>query len=111
MAPPNSYIYAEDFDSPKALVKYLEYLDRNDTAYMEHHLWRNATPEFTTRFLYEPQDNISVDDQLIKDSITKQMHCDVCKTVKKRKELGFPKKIIKSVRIHLLIFDATKTLY
>ncbi|CAG5111975.1 Oidioi.mRNA.OKI2018_I69.chr2.g6240.t1.cds [Oikopleura dioica] len=45
VAPPNSYILAEDFDSPKELVEYLEYLDKNNTAYMEYHAWRNLYTE------------------------------------------------------------------
>jgi len=45
VAPPNSYILAEDFNSPKELVEYLEYLDGNNTAYMEYHEWRNLYTE------------------------------------------------------------------
>merc|ERR1712147_177252 len=45
MAPPNSYIHAEDFDSPAALVKHLNYLNSNDTAYLEYHQWRRQEPE------------------------------------------------------------------
>ena len=97
MAPPNSYIYAEDFATPRALVEYLEYLDSNDTAYMEYHQWRSAEPEWNTQFLYEQHDNVSMDDQLMGASITQRMYCDICKSVKERKDLGFPKKIIKSV--------------
>ena len=44
MAPPNSFIHAEDFKSPEELVKYLDYLDGNDTAYLEYHAWRNMSP-------------------------------------------------------------------
>ena len=36
-APPGSFIFLEDFDSLNDLVKYLQYLDRNDTAYIEYH--------------------------------------------------------------------------
>ena len=45
IAPKNSFIFAEDFETPKALVDYLDYLDGNDTAYLEYHKWRNAAPE------------------------------------------------------------------
>lgn len=31
VAPPNSYIHAEDFESPESLVEYLDYLDKNDS--------------------------------------------------------------------------------
>ena len=47
MAPPNSYIHAEDFTSPKALVDYLSYLNSNDTAYLEYHAWRRNDPDWT----------------------------------------------------------------
>ena len=45
IAPKNSFIFAEDFETPKDLVDYLDYLDGNDTAYLEYHKWRNAAPE------------------------------------------------------------------
>ena len=38
--PPNSFIYAEDFKTPKQLVDYLNYLDKNDSAYREYFKWR-----------------------------------------------------------------------
>lgn len=40
IAPPNSFIHAEDFSSPTELAKYLLYLDSNDTAYREYFKWR-----------------------------------------------------------------------
>ena len=40
VAPPYSYIHSEDFKTPRDLVKYLNYLDRNDTAYREYFNWR-----------------------------------------------------------------------
>ncbi|XP_039261648.2 4-galactosyl-N-acetylglucosaminide 3-alpha-L-fucosyltransferase FUT6-like isoform X1 [Styela clava] len=44
VAPPHSYIHAEDFKSPKDLVNYLNYLDKNDTAYKEYFKWREIPP-------------------------------------------------------------------
>ena len=52
VAPPNSFIHSEDFETPEDLVKYLNYLDRNNSAYMEYHKWR-----------YTPLDNVPPDDQ------------------------------------------------
>ena len=40
VAPPNSFIHAEDFSSPKELAEYLLYLDSNNTAYREYFRWR-----------------------------------------------------------------------
>ena len=40
IAPPHSFIHAEDFSSPEELAKYLLYLNSNDTAYREYFKWR-----------------------------------------------------------------------
>ena len=40
VAPKGSFIFAEDFETPKDLVDYLDFLDSNDTAYLEYHKWR-----------------------------------------------------------------------
>ena len=40
LAPPESYIFVDDFKTPVDLVQYLHYLDKNDTAYGEYFLWR-----------------------------------------------------------------------
>ncbi|CBY31970.1 unnamed protein product [Oikopleura dioica] len=45
IAPPNSFIHAEQFDEAADLVYYLDFLDKNDTAYMEYHDWRSLRPE------------------------------------------------------------------
>ncbi len=36
----HSYVNADNFDSPQALADYLNYLDRNNTAYMEYFAWK-----------------------------------------------------------------------
>lgn len=36
----------EDFAKPEDLIDYLNYLDLNNTAYMEYHNWRLDTPNF-----------------------------------------------------------------
>ena len=41
VAPPNSFIHSEDFKTPYDLVEYLNYLDKNYSAYMEYHKWRD----------------------------------------------------------------------
>lgn len=97
MAPKNSFIMAEDFSSPKELVKYLEYLDRNDTAYLEYHAWRKETPVFVTPFQYSSKNDVDPEHQLVRDALASNMACDMCKTISKRKQLNYPKKIIKSV--------------
>nr|XP_039250741.1 4-galactosyl-N-acetylglucosaminide 3-alpha-L-fucosyltransferase FUT6-like [Styela clava] len=42
VAPPGSYVHVEDFNSPKEVAEYLDYLDKNDTAYQEYFKWRTA---------------------------------------------------------------------
>ena len=64
VAPPNSYIHVEDFETPAALVEYLDYLDGNDTAYLEYHQWRGIEPD------------VNSIGALMK---TAQMTCDLCK--------------------------------
>nr|XP_026692118.1 alpha-(1,3)-fucosyltransferase 9-like isoform X2 [Ciona intestinalis]XP_026692119.1 alpha-(1,3)-fucosyltransferase 9-like isoform X2 [Ciona intestinalis] len=44
IAPPRSFIHVEDFKSAKDLANYISYLDKNNTAYMEYHEWRNHLP-------------------------------------------------------------------
>uniref|UniRef100_H2ZQX0 Fucosyltransferase n=1 Tax=Ciona savignyi TaxID=51511 RepID=H2ZQX0_CIOSA len=39
LAPPGSFIHADDFESPAKLAAYLLYLDKNDTAYREYFKW------------------------------------------------------------------------
>ncbi|CBY40763.1 unnamed protein product [Oikopleura dioica] len=87
IAPVKSYIHTEDFDSPAHLVDYLDYLDGNDTAYMEYHAWRaDVSPA-------KLQEKNSIDHLGNYD----QMMCNLCKTINERKSAGFPKKTIPSV--------------
>ena len=45
LAPPQSFIHVGDFPSIKTLVQYLEYLDKNDEAYLTHMKWRTLSKE------------------------------------------------------------------
>jgi alpha-1,3-fucosyltransferase len=40
MAPAKSYIDVQQFKDPKQLAQYLQYLDRNTTAYAEYYEWK-----------------------------------------------------------------------
>jgi len=44
IAPPHSFIHVEDFNTTKELVDYLNYLDKNQTAYAEYFAWRDKNP-------------------------------------------------------------------
>ncbi|VDL98040.1 unnamed protein product [Schistocephalus solidus] len=39
-APPNSYIHVDEFKTVADLAKYLNYLDKNDTAYASYFAWK-----------------------------------------------------------------------
>ena len=64
-------------------MNYLDYLDKNDTAYLEYHKWR--------------VEEIKVEDDSLSLSHTLQMLCNMCKVVTDRKQQGFPKRTIRSV--------------
>ena len=82
IAPPYSYIHAEDFKTPKDLVNYLEYLNKNKTAYMEYHNWRvNIKPDMTIP---------------TEDTIKKRL-CGTCRKLKEKRAQGYPIRMIKSV--------------
>ena len=42
VAPPNSFIHVDNFTSPQHLANYIKYLDKNDEAYYQYHMWRNT---------------------------------------------------------------------
>ena len=99
MAPPHSFIFAEDFKNPADLVKYINYLNKNDTAYLgklfnkvfeykfvsEYHAWRKIKINKHKASTYAaPERN-------------EQMVCDLCKEVHKRRAAGWAKKTIPSV--------------
>ena len=67
-------------------MKYLDYLDSNDTAYMEYHQWRNGSL---------PDEPEKVD--MSQMNHTWQMLCNMCQVVQNRKRENYPKRIIESV--------------
>ena len=40
IAPIKSYIDAQEFETPQKLAEYLQYLDKNETAYAEYFEWK-----------------------------------------------------------------------
>lgn len=44
-APPDSFIFAEDFETPRHLIDYLERLDQNNEEYLKYFRWRTMRPE------------------------------------------------------------------
>ena len=41
VAPPNSFIHSDNFESPETLARYLDFLDRNDDEYRKYFAWSN----------------------------------------------------------------------
>ena len=77
IAPPNSLIHAEWFESPTALVEYIDYLDSNDTAYFQYHEWRTLYPDDHNPRPYRLQ-NMGVNDRAL---------CELCRTVRNKRRL------------------------
>ena len=68
LLPPKSYIHVEDFNSPEELVEYLQYLDKNITAYAEYLEWRNLA-----RF-FEENDTLDLNSsKVVKEASEKEL--------------------------------------
>ena len=50
VAPPNSYIHVDEFDSPKDLAAYLHKLDQNDDLYNNYFRWKGSGHFINTKF-------------------------------------------------------------
>ncbi|XP_039256788.2 4-galactosyl-N-acetylglucosaminide 3-alpha-L-fucosyltransferase FUT5-like [Styela clava] len=72
VAPPNSFIFVDDFESLKDLVQYLNYLDKNDDEYLKYFAWRNLEPP-------ERQPNIYC--ACGKMNLVDEKLCGLCRTV------------------------------
>ena len=93
VAPKHSFIHVEDFGNPndptdtsydvKKLVNYINYLDHNDTAYMEYHQWRLEKPKKRAKPLYTNKKS--------------NIWCTVCDDISRRIELNYPKRTVSSV--------------
>ena len=76
-APPNSFIFAEDFNSPRELVGYLDFLDENDGAYMDYHQWRTLIPDEKTAILKAKESSLPK---------TAELFCKMCNFVREAKK-------------------------
>lgn len=82
LAPPNSYIHVENYKNPRDLIEYLNYLNQNDTAYMQYHQWRVTTPFGISK---PPE------------SFGHKKFCGVCRLLKEKQDNYFPIKRIRSI--------------
>ena len=64
------FIFKEDFGTPEDLVKYIDYLAGNDTAYLEYHAWRTESL---------PEDKAF--DNGLNMSHTMKMLCNMCQVL------------------------------
>jgi len=51
IAPPNSYIHVDQFNSPKELAEYMIYLDKNDDLFNQYFLWKETGRFVNTKFM------------------------------------------------------------
>ena len=89
VAPKHSFIHVEEFGNQdgstdvKKLVNYINYLDKNDTAYMEYHQWRLEKPKKRVKPVYTKR--------------VSNEWCTVCDDINRRIELDYPKSTVSSV--------------
>jgi len=76
VAPPNSYIHAEWFTSPAELVNYINFLDKNNEAYLDYHQWRTLYPKGISRTPYENIQFLGSDDRAL---------CDLCRVIREKR--------------------------
>ena len=50
VAPPNSFIHVDDFNSPEDLAKYLHMLNQNDHLYNRFFAWKGTMKRINTKF-------------------------------------------------------------
>ena len=62
-----SFIKASDFEAPRLLAKYLDYLDQNDEAYMKYHEWRfdSSGSHFESEYLEKMARKVAGPDELM----------------------------------------------
>ena len=51
VAPPNSFIHVEEFNSPRQLAEYIHILDNNDKLYNEYFRWKGTGEFVDTKFV------------------------------------------------------------
>ena len=51
VAPPNSFIHVDEFNSPRQLAEYMHILDNNDELYNEYFRWKGTGEFINTKFV------------------------------------------------------------
>ena len=51
VAPPNSFIHVDEFNSPRQLAEYMHILDNNDDLYNEYFRWKGTGEFINTKFV------------------------------------------------------------
>ena len=77
IAPPNSYIHAELFETPEELVGYVDFLDSNNTAYLDYHQWRTLYPLKATTEKMNTLQNMGNDDRAM---------CELCRLIRQKRK-------------------------
>ena len=71
LAPPNSFIHVDDFESPADLARYLKLLSKNKTKYLQYFKWK--------------QHSIATADIVFRPS-NSNYWCDLCSALHTKKE-------------------------
>ena len=91
------------FTSPTELVNYINFLDKNNEAYLDYHQWRTLYPKGISRTPYENIQFLGSDDRAL---------CDLCRVIReKRREnsrQNYKENFIKSLDIALIFLYGTK---
>ena len=82
VAAPNSYINADNFESPKKLADYLNYLTRNETEYSSYFKWKfDLFSDFEKNIIFKNQMiNTNQGHRFFSYSMDKAL-CDLCSTL------------------------------
>nr|XP_018669093.1 alpha-(1,3)-fucosyltransferase 6-like [Ciona intestinalis] len=99
VAPLDSFIHTDDFDSPAKLAEYLQFLDKNDDEYRKYFRWREdetMTDEKMIRMTQEKYPNITVEGTPI----------NLCKRLIENQET----KIIDSLNAQFILSEQDKCL-
>jgi hypothetical protein len=102
--PKSGYINALDFKSPKLLADYLQYLDKNKTAYNSYFKWKRHISFQSTGFGFNPfcsmciklhlEERFGIEKKVMTDIRDYWSRPKICKgpTIKKDEYFNFEKK-------------------
>ena len=98
--PPKSYIHVEDFSSYTKLVNYIDYLDKNASAYAEYLEWRDLVKFFNSN-VFSTNDTSAKKTRekeiLLWNKYANPITCGICALCKKLHEKNLSNQLVHSV--------------